>query len=72
MKMDKYEIILYWSDKDQLYIAEVPELPGCSAHGESRAEALKNVDQAMELWIETAREFGEAIPVAKGRKLMYA
>jgi len=71
-KMDKYEIILYWSDKDQLYIAEVPELPGCSAHGLSRIEALHNVDEAMQLWIETAREFGDPVPEPKGRKLMYA
>ena len=71
-KMDKFEIILYWSDKDQLYIAEVPELPGCSAHGQSRIEALNNVDEAMKLWIETAREFGDPIPEPKGRKLMYA
>ena len=70
--MDKFEIILYWSDKDQLYIAEVPELPGCSAHGQSRIEALNNVDEAMKLWIETAREFGDPIPEPKGRKLMYA
>ena len=70
--MDKYEIILYWSDADELYIAEVPELPGCSAHGHSRMEALENVDEAIQLWIETAREFGDPIPEPKGRKLMYA
>ena len=70
--MNKFEVILYWSDKDQLFIAEVPELPGCSAHGKTRSEALEQVDQAMDLWIETAREFGEPIPEPKGRKLMYA
>lgn len=68
----KYEIILFWSDKDQVFIAEVPELPGCSAHGNSREEALKNVESAIELWIETAAEFGDPIPESKGRKLMYA
>lgn len=70
--MNKYEVILYWSDKDQLFIAEVPELPGCSAHGKTRPEALDQAVLAMELWIETAREFGDPIPEPKGRKLMYA
>ena len=70
--MDKYEIILYWSDKDELFIAEVPELPGCSAHGNSREEALKNAGQAIRLWVETAKEFGDPIPEPKGRKLIYA
>ena len=57
-----YEIILYWSNEDAAFIAEVPELPGCMAHGDSQADALKNVNDAMELWIDTAREFGDAIP----------
>jgi predicted RNase H-like HicB family nuclease len=70
--MNKYEIIIYWSEKDQRFIAEVPELPGCMAHGESRQSALENADQAIELWLETAREFGDPIPVPKGRKLKYA
>lgn len=70
--MDKYEIILYWSEKDQLYISEVPELPGCAAHGNTREEALKNVDEAIRLWVETAKEFGDPIPEPKGRKLIYA
>ena len=70
--MDKYEIILYWSQRDMLYIAEVPELPGCSAHGDSREEALKNVNEAIRLWVETAKEFGDPVPEPKGRKLNYA
>lgn len=70
--MNKFEIILYWSEKDQLFIAEVPELPGCSAHGKDRMETLRNIDEAMDLWLETAREFGDPIPEPKGRKLMYA
>ena len=69
---NKYEIILFWSDKDRLFIAEVPELPGCSAHGKTRVDALKNVDQAINLWVETATEFGDPIPQPKGRKLMYS
>jgi predicted RNase H-like HicB family nuclease len=70
--MNKYEIILFWSEKDQLYIAEAPELPGCLAHGQNREEALKNIDEAMELWVQTAQEFGDPVPQPKGRKLMYA
>ena len=70
--MNKYEIILFWSDKDQLFIAEAPELPGCLAHGQNREEALKKIDRAMELWVETAQEFGDSVPQPKGRKLMYA
>ena len=60
--MQMYEIILYWSNEDAAFIAEVPELPGCMAHGDSQVDALKNVNDAMELWIDTAREFGDAIP----------
>jgi predicted RNase H-like HicB family nuclease len=70
--MDKYEIILYWSDKDKLYVAEVPELPGCSAHGKSREEALEQISQAIQLWVETAKEFGDPIPEPKGRRLKFA
>lgn len=70
--MNKYEIILFWSEKDQVYIAEAPELPGCLAHGSNREEALKNIDEAMELWVQTAQEFGDPVPEPKGRKLMYA
>jgi predicted RNase H-like HicB family nuclease len=56
--MHKYEIIIYWSDDDQAFIAEVPELPGCMAHGNGPDEALKNCKDAMDLWLDTAREFG--------------
>jgi predicted RNase H-like HicB family nuclease len=70
--MHKYEIIIYWSDKDQLFIAEVPELPGCNAHGNTQNEALHNIEDAIDLWLETAREFDRPIPQPKGRKLMYA
>ena len=68
----KYEIIIYWSKEDKLFIAEVPELPGCMAHGKSYEEALKNIKEAIELWIETAKEFGDPIPEPKEEKLMYA
>ena len=70
--MYKYEIILYWSNEDAAFIAEAPELPGCMAHGDSQTEALTNVNEAMQLWIDTAREFGDAIPKPKGERLMYA
>ena len=70
--MYKYEIILYWSNDDDAFVAEVPELPGCMAHGDTQESALKNVNQAMALWIETAKEFGDPIPEPKGERLMLA
>lgn len=70
--MDRYEVIIYWSDEDQAFIAEVPELPGCMAHGESYESALASAREAMALWIETAREFGDPIPQPKGRRLLFA
>jgi predicted RNase H-like HicB family nuclease len=70
--MQKYEIILYWSNEDKVFVAEVPELPGCMAHGKTPEKALKNVNQAIELWIDNAKEFGDRIPEPKGRRLMLA
>lgn len=69
--MDRYEIIMYWSKDDDAFVAEVPELPGCAAHGDTQETALANVKEAMRLWIDTAREFGDPIPEPRGR-LMYA
>lgn len=69
--MYKYEVIVYWSDEDGVYIAEVPELPECMADGASYEEALKNVKEIISEWIETAKELGRDIPKPKG-KLMYA
>ncbi len=63
--MNKYEVILYWSNEDKSFVAEVPELPGCMVHGDSQESALKNINQAIELWIETAKEFGDSIPEPK-------
>ncbi len=71
-KMHKYEIIIYWSREDQIFIAEVPELAGCMAHGDSPESALANANQAIQLWIDTAREFGDPIPEPKGERLMLA
>jgi predicted RNase H-like HicB family nuclease len=70
--MHKYEIIIYWSNGDQVFIAEVPELPGCMAHGSTQELALANANQAIELWIDTAKEFGDPIPEPKGERLMLA
>lgn len=70
--MEHYEIIIYWSEEDAVYVAEVPELPGCMAHGDSHETALINVKEAMSLWIEVARKRGQIIPTPKGGRLMYA
>jgi predicted RNase H-like HicB family nuclease len=67
--MTKYEIILYWSDEDKSFIAEVPELAGCAADGATRQEAIANVEVVIQEWIETATELGRAIPEPKGRLL---
>jgi len=67
----KYEIIIYWSDEDEAFIAEVPELPGCAADGATYKQALANAEVVIDEWIETARELGRPIPVPKGR-LLYA
>ncbi|MBD1826482.1 type II toxin-antitoxin system HicB family antitoxin [Microcoleus sp. FACHB-61] len=63
----KYEVIIYWSQEDQAFIAEVPELAGCAADGETYQEALQNVEMIMQEWIETAQELGRSIPQPKGR-----
>lgn len=70
--MFRYEIIIYWSNEDEAYIAEVPELPGCMAHGSSYDEALDRTKEVIQLWIDTAQEFGDPIPEPKGRRLMLA
>ena len=67
----RYEIIIYWSDEDQAFVAEVPELPGCMADGSSYYEALSNAEQIIEEWLLTATDLGRPIPQPKGR-LAYA
>ena len=67
----RYEIVMYWSEEDQAFIAEVPELPGCAADGASYLETLANLELVIDEWIETAQELGRPIPEPKGR-LMYA
>lgn len=68
----RYEIIIFWSDEDEAYVADVPELPWCMAHGDTYEPALANMKSAMKLWIETAKEFHAPIPQPKGRRLAYA
>lgn len=63
----KYEIIIYWSEEDDAFIAEAPELSGCAAEGRTYQEALANVEVVIQEWIETAKELGRPIPVPKGR-----
>jgi predicted RNase H-like HicB family nuclease len=70
--MHKYEIIIYWSNEDQVFVAEVPELPGCMAHGSTQDAALANANEAIQLWIDAAREFGDPVPEPKGERLMLA
>ena len=70
--MSKYELIIYWSAEDKVFVVDVPELPGCAAHGATQEEALASAQQAIQLWLETAREFGDPIPEPKGRRLIFA
>jgi len=65
--MTRYEIIIYWSDEDHSFVAEVPELAGCMADGATYQEALSNVQAVIQEWIDTARELGRSIPEPKGR-----
>jgi predicted RNase H-like HicB family nuclease len=67
----RYELIIYWSNEDQAFIAEVPELPGCAADGATYAEAVSNVEVVIREWIDTAMELGRPIPRPRGR-LMFA
>jgi len=70
-KNNNYEMVLWWSEEDSAFIVDVPELPGCMAHGKTRAEAIKNAEDAVVFWIKTAKEDGQSIPEPKGR-LLYA
>ena len=67
----KYEVILYWSEEDDAYIAEVPELPGCMADGKTQLDALRAVEIIAKEWVETAQQMGREVPQPKGR-LKYA
>ena len=67
--MLKYEIVIAWSNEDQVYVADSPELPGCMAHGDTYEEAVKSIQEAMEAWLEVARKYGDDIPEPKGWSL---
>ncbi len=72
MNKYKYEIIIYWSEEDNSFIAEVPELPGCMSDGADYQDCLNNLEKVIDEWIETAKELGRKIPKPKGKKLIYA
>lgn len=69
--MHKYEVIIYWSEDDGVFVADVPELPGCMAHGDTHQQALARADEAVTLWLDTAREFGDPVPIPKGQRLVF-
>ena len=71
MNESQYEMIIYWDNQDKIFVVDVPELPGCMAHGKSKNEAIQNAEDAINLWIKTAMEDGIMIPKPKGR-LMFA
>jgi len=71
MKESRYELIIFWDEADEIFVVDIPELPGCMAHGRTKREAIGNAEAAIELWIETAKEDGIAIPERRGR-LMFA
>lgn len=71
MSENKYESIITWDQADGIFVVEVPELSGCKAHGSTKREALERAEQAVSLWLETARSQGREIPNPKG-KLAFA
>jgi len=66
-----YEMIIWWSDEDGAFVVDVPELPGCMAHGKTRVDAIKNAEEAIAFWVKTAKDDGLKVPEPKGR-LLYA
>ena len=71
MKESRYELVIFWDAPDQIFVVDVPELPGCMAHGRTKSEAIVNAEAAIDLWIETAKEDGLSVPEPRGR-LMFA
>ena len=71
MKESRYELIVFWDESDQIFVVDVPELPGCMAHGGTKREAIAKAEAAIDLWVETAKEDGVPIPEPRGR-LMFA
>jgi len=70
--MQKYKIVIFWSQVDQVFMAEVPELPGCRAHGDTHEGTLTQAKEALQLWVDAAREFSDAVPEPKSRRLVFA
>ncbi len=68
----EYEVVTYWSAEDGAFLAELPELPGCAAHGDTQEAALDEIGRAVELWVATAREFGDPIPEPRDERRMPA
>ncbi len=68
--MNKYEIVVCWSDEDAVFVAEVPELPGCMAHGDTREEAFASAEEAIDAWLEVALELGRVIPTPAGQRIV--
>lgn len=66
----KYELIVFWSAEDDAFVVDVPELPGYMAHGPTPGEAVAQAEQAIELWIESARDMGHPVPEPKSRRLI--
>jgi excisionase family DNA binding protein len=69
MNPQEYQMVIYWSDEDQAYLVEVPDLPGCMADGKTRQEALANAETIVQEWIETAHDLGRSVPAPQGRLL---
>ena len=67
MKQNSYEMIIWWSTEDASFVVDVPELPGCMAHGATRQAAIKNAEDAIKFWIKTAKDDGLQIPEPRGR-----
>lgn len=72
LEMTKYEVVIYWSEEDQTFVAEAPELSGCASRGSTQEAALAGLKEAIRLWVETAKELGHPVPHAKGRRLTAA
>ena len=70
MKNTNYELIIWWSKEDEAFVVDVPELPGCMAHGKTRAEAVAHAEEAILFWIKTAKEDGLRVPQPKGRLML--
>jgi len=67
MKQNGHEMIIWWSNEDDAFVVDVPELPGCMAHGATRQTAIKNAEDAIKFWIKTAKDDGKEIPEPRGR-----